>query len=60
MPFKKDELGVPLPFSISIWNVSALVGVGGIWLWSYIRSFGTTKLIPIRDPRIVESLQHRE
>lgn len=60
MPFKKDAAGVPLPFGISIWDVSALVGVGGIWLWSYIRSFGTTKLIPIRDPRIVESLEHRE
>ena len=58
MPFKKDETGTPLPFSISIWNISALLGVGGVWLWSYIRSFGTTKLIPIRDPRIVESLKH--
>lgn len=60
MPFKKDASGLPLPFGVSIWDVSALVGVGGIWLWSYIRSFGMTKLIPIRDPRIVESLEHRE
>jgi hypothetical protein len=60
MPFKKDAAGVPLPFGISIWDVASLVGVGGIWLWCYIRSFGTTKLIPIRDPRIVESLEHRE
>jgi hypothetical protein len=60
MPFKKDAAGDPLPFGVSIWDVSALVGVGGIWLWSYIKSFGTAKLIPIRDPRIVESLQHRE
>lgn len=60
MPFKKDAAGVPLPFGISIWDVASLAGVGGIWLWCYIRSFGTTKLIPIRDPRIVESLEHRE
>ena len=60
MPFAKDATGAPLPFHISIWNISALAGVGGIWLWSYMRSFNATKLIPIRDPRILESLHHRE
>lgn len=57
MPFKKDADGVPLPPGVSIWNISALLGVGGIWAWSFIKSFGSTKLIPIRDPRIVESLE---
>jgi hypothetical protein len=34
--------------------------VGGICVWAYLRSFATTKLIPIRDPRIGESLTHHE
>jgi hypothetical protein len=37
-----------------------VVGVGGICVWSYLRSFPTAKIIPIRDPRIVESLTHHE
>jgi hypothetical protein len=29
-------------------------------VWAYLKSFPTTKLIPIRDPRIVESLTYHE
>jgi hypothetical protein len=29
-------------------------------VWAYLRSFPTAKLIPIRDPRIVESLTHHD
>ena len=32
----------------------SVIGVGGICIWAYLRSFATTRLIPIRDPRIVE------
>ena len=39
---------------------TALAGVGGVCIWAYLRSFPTTKLIPIRDPRIVECLTHHE
>ncbi|HKB89337.1 MAG TPA: hypothetical protein VKC60_02345 [Opitutaceae bacterium] len=62
MPFKKDEHGDPISFlsSLSLWDVTAFVGVGGVWLWSYLKSFATTKLIPIRDPRIAESLTYHE
>ena len=62
LPFRKDTAGDPLPFLSSqlVWTLAAVVGVGGVCVWSYLRSFPTTKLIPIRDPRILESLQHRE
>ncbi len=39
-----------------LWVLTSVVGVGGICVWAYLRSFATTKIIPIRDPRIVESL----
>ncbi|MFT3869491.1 MAG: hypothetical protein QM715_13635 [Nibricoccus sp.] len=62
LPALKNEHGDALPlFSLNfLWTVAAVIGVGGIWLWSYLRSFPTAKLIPIRDPRINESLLHHE
>jgi len=43
-----------------LWVLTSVVGVGGICVWAYLRSFAKTKIIPIRDPRIVESLTHHE
>ncbi len=43
-----------------IWVFTSVVGIGGVCVWSYLRSFPTAKLIPIRDPRIGESLTHHE
>jgi hypothetical protein len=62
LPALKDEHGDSLPFlSVNLlWVLTSVVGVGGVCIWSYLRSFPTTKLIPIRDPRIVESLTHHE
>jgi hypothetical protein len=62
LPALKDEHDQPLPFlSVRLlWVLSSVIGVGGICIWSYLRSFATAKIIPIRDPRIVESLTHHE
>jgi len=60
LPAVKDDADNPRPFlSASLpWEIAALIGVGGICVWAYLRSFPTAKLIPIRDPRIVECLTH--
>ncbi len=62
LPALKDAHGDPLPFlSINLlWVLTSVIGVGGICVWAYLRSFPTAKLIPIRDPRIGESLTHHE
>jgi len=62
LPAIKDEQGNALPFfSMNLfWVLTSVVGVGGICIWSYLKSFPTQKIIPIRDPRIVESLTHHE
>ncbi|MEO7415200.1 MAG: hypothetical protein ABIZ81_17795 [Opitutaceae bacterium] len=62
LPALKDEHGDSLPFfSINLlWVLTSVVGVGGVCVWAYLKSFPTTKLIPIRDPRITESLTHHE
>lgn len=45
-------------FSITGWDLAALVGVGGICIWAYINSMGKSEPIPIHDPRVEESLHH--
>lgn len=62
MPALKDVHGDPEPFlSVNlIWVITSIVGVGGVCVWSYLKSFPTAKLIPIRDPRISECLTHHE
>jgi hypothetical protein len=60
LPYKKDGSGNPLEFGISFWDVTALVGIAGICVWAFIRSFNKTRPIPIRDPRILESLNYHE
>jgi hypothetical protein len=62
LPALKDAHDEPLPFlSMNLfWVLTSVVGVGGICVWAYLKSFPTTKIIPIRDPRIVESLTHHE
>lgn len=62
LPILKDSHDNPEPFlSLRLfWIVTAVIGVGGICAWSYLKSFPTTKLIPIRDPRITECLTHHE
>jgi hypothetical protein len=61
-PSKKDAAGDALPFLQlhQLWTVTAVMGVGGVCVWAYLRSFPTAKLIPIRDPRIGESLSYHE
>ncbi|MCF3649657.1 hypothetical protein [Synoicihabitans lomoniglobus] len=55
-------VGDPLPFLAvhQLWTFTALIGIGGICAWAYFKSFPTAKLIPIRDPRIGESLTYHE
>lgn len=62
MPVLKDAHGDPKPFlSLSLlWTLTAVVGVGGVCVWAYLKSFPSAKLIPIRDPRIKECLTHHE
>jgi len=62
LPAFKDANGDPQPFlqSALLWSITSILGIGGVCVWAYLRSFPTTKLIPIRDPRIAESLTYHE
>jgi len=62
MPSLKKITGDAYPFTSLnlLWIATSVVGVGGVCVWAYLKSFSKTKLIPIRDPRIGESLTHHE
>ncbi len=62
LPALKGAGGHPLPFLSlgTVWALTSTIGVGGVCVWAYLNSVGTTKLIPIRDPRIGEALSHHD
>ena len=55
------ELGYTVrQFSISIWDVTTFIGVGAVCVWAYLASAARHRPIPIRDPRIMESVSGHE
>lgn len=55
-PSRYDVTG----FGVSVFDLSALIGMGGIVIWSFLRSARKAAPIPLRDPRILESIHHHE
>jgi len=47
-------------FGISPWDISMILGAGGICVWAYLRSMKKNQPIPLRDPRILESINAHE
>jgi len=62
MPAKKLSSGDPLPFLQLglLWTVAAVIGMGGICVWAYLKSFPKAKPVPTRDPRIAECLVYHQ
>lgn len=61
LPSKQTDEGLPYySFGIGFWDVTAFIGIGGICVWAFVKSYLSQKPIPVRDPRILESLNHHE
>lgn len=62
LPSLKDSHGDPVQLFSSflnvLWLAASVLGFVGILLWAYWTSFHKVKVIPIRDPRIGECLNH--
>ncbi|MGF1449052.1 MAG: hypothetical protein ACFB20_06510 [Opitutales bacterium] len=67
IPGKKDLDGAseqyPLGYKLDgvlsgsiVFDLAAIVGIGGLCLWATLRSMKKTEIIPIHDPRIDESV----
>ena len=48
------------PFEVTLYDIAALIGVGGLWISGLLRSTARTAPIPLRDPFINDSLHHHE
>ena len=42
---------------VSLWDFTALIGIGATLAFFYLRIVGKTSLFPVRDPRLAESLK---
>jgi hypothetical protein len=47
----------PGGFSLSPFDLSAVLGIGGILGWLFFRNLGQSHLFPLRDPRLGGSLK---
>lgn len=50
----------PFEFLPILWDLAMVIGVGGVCVWAFLRASATTKPIPVRDPRILESINCHE
>jgi len=41
---------------VSIWDFVPLVGIGATLAFVYLRIVGRTSVFPVRDPRVIESI----
>ena len=42
-----------------IWiDLAAVVGLGGVWIWYYLRELAQRPLLPVNDPFLAEVLAH--
>ena len=47
-------------FSVEIFDIAAIVGIGGICIWAVCSSMLKAEPIPIKDPNVLKSLNHSE
>lgn len=45
-------------FHVSLTDIPALVGVGGIWIAFFLWQLGRRPLLPINEPHLTEALEH--
>jgi Ni/Fe-hydrogenase subunit HybB-like protein len=45
-------------FHMSLFDIAAPIGVGGIWLWLFLNNLRAKPLLPVHDPYLQEALHH--
>jgi hypothetical protein len=48
------------PFTVEIFDIAAIIGIGGFCVWGFCRSMNRAEPIPVRDPNIENSLNYIE
>lgn len=47
-------------FGINIFDIASILGIGSLIFWGFFQSMKKQEIIPIRDPRIMESINFHE
>ena len=47
----------PEHFHYSIWNLTSLIGIGGVWLWAFIDQLKGQTIIPIHETWVEEAIR---
>ncbi|MGB0371261.1 MAG: hypothetical protein ACPGN3_07890 [Opitutales bacterium] len=47
-------------FMPNIFDLASILGIGGLIFWGFFQSMKKQEIIPIRDPRILESINYHE
>lgn len=45
-------------FHLSWMDLTTMMGIGGIFLWYFFRTYSSQALIPVKDPKLAVSLNH--
>lgn len=48
----------PEHLSLNWLDLTAMAGIGGIWLWMFLRELAAQPLLPLRDPYLREAFEH--
>ena len=57
MPSYAEHAGSPDKIYFGLENVAVWLGLGGLFLWRVLAKSGQGSVVPLRDPRLSESLQ---
>ena len=44
---------------VSIWDFVPLISIGATLAFVYLRILGKTSVFPVRDPRLIESINYK-
>ncbi|REJ79404.1 MAG: hypothetical protein DWQ47_01300 [Acidobacteria bacterium] len=47
-----------VPFRLSIWDVVAPIGIGGVWFWWFVRELKQRPIVPFNDPMFKNAIKH--
>ena len=43
--------------SFAWWDLTTMIGLGGIFLWTFWRRYSSKSLVPVKDPELQESIE---
>lgn len=55
-----EFLSSPFEFRALLWDLAAVLGLGGLWLWLFAGQLKRRPLLPLGDPKLSEAIANNE